>query len=255
MRQYLAGIDQANVIWRKYPELQIDFGLYSFWSYSNVSWRECCRHCRNILVDSGAHSFQHGAKTDFNAFVERYTRFIRANTKQPRIDGFFELDVDVVIGTERVNEIRKELDKVSDKIIPVWHPCRGIDEWYHLLETYRNRRVAVTAFLDEIYDNQFNLFINAAHKYNCRVHLLGCTKYNILKRLNLHKDDSFDSASWRLGATFGSLIVPQGDSLTAVAINNDIFKGLSPVQPLLEINMLSALEMQKRYKELDKHVY
>ena len=43
------------------------------------------------------------------------------------------MDVDNIIGYEKVLELRKILLEATDKIIPVWHKNRGIDEFKKML--------------------------------------------------------------------------------------------------------------------------
>ena len=73
-----------------------------------------------ILIDSGAHSFQKGAKVDWDRYTKEYADFIKRFDSNNAI-GYFEMDVDNIIGYQKVLELRKVLELVSDKIIPVWH--------------------------------------------------------------------------------------------------------------------------------------
>ena len=63
-----------------------------------------------------------------------------------------------------------------------------------------------------IYDHQYNLFINTAHYYGCNIHILGMTRFGLINQLNLGKDDSFDSSSWKQGGIFGKLTAPSYDN-------------------------------------------
>lgn len=76
-----------------------------------------------ILIDSGAHSFQFGKKVDWLKYTQEYAEFIK-NYDKPNVIGYFEMDIDNIIGYGKVLELRKILEKVSNKIIPVWHPNR-----------------------------------------------------------------------------------------------------------------------------------
>lgn len=83
---------------------------------------------KEILIDSGAHSFQKGTKVDWIEYTKQYAEFIKDFDK-PNVIGYFEMDIDNIIGYDKVLELRKILEKVSNKIIPVWHKNRGIDEF------------------------------------------------------------------------------------------------------------------------------
>lgn len=153
-----------------------------------------------MLVDSGAHSFQKGKKVNWEEYTERYADFIR-KYDSPKIIGFFEMDVDNIIGYANVIKLRKILTAASDKIIPVWHKNRGIDNFKRMCEEYAGRVVAITGFRNEdIRDEQYPMFLKEAKKHNCKVHCLGMTRREILERVPF---DYTDSATWILQSTYG----------------------------------------------------
>ena len=155
-----------------------------------------------ILVDSGAHSFQKGIKVDFGAFTKRYADFIR-RFDRPNVLGYFEMDVDNVLGYEAVLELRKILTGISDKIIPVWHPNRGLSDFYSMCKEYAGRIVAITGFKGmEIQDEQYVNFVKTAKRFGCKVHCLGMTRRKILDAVPF---DFVDSSSWAQHAIRGRI--------------------------------------------------
>ena len=155
-----------------------------------------------ILIDSGAHSFQKGKKVDWDEYTEQYAEFIKKFDK-PNVIGYFEMDVDNIIGYNKVLELRKKLEKVSNKIIPVWHKNRGIKEYKKMCQDYAEKIIAITGFKNEdIKDEQYLMFLKYAKKYNCRVHCLGMTRKKILDKVPF---DYVDSSSWKQGALFGRI--------------------------------------------------
>ena len=78
-----------------------------------------------FLLDSGGFSFMQGkAAVDWDAYIEEYAQFI--NTY--KIDLFFELDIDSVVGLKEVEKLRAKLERLTGKQpIPVWHKSRGKD--------------------------------------------------------------------------------------------------------------------------------
>ena len=71
-------------------------------------------------------------------------------------------------------EYRKILESVSDKIIPVWHNNRGVEDFIEMCKKYKGKKIAITGFANnDIKDSQYSLFINTAHKYGCKIHILG----------------------------------------------------------------------------------
>lgn len=155
-----------------------------------------------ILIDSGAHSFQKGKKVDWVEYTKQYAEFIK-KFDEPKVIGYFEMDVDNIIGYEKVLELRKILESVSDKIIPVWHKNRGIEDFKNMCKQYSGKIIAITGFKNEdIKDHQYMMFLKYAKKYNCKVHCLGMTRRKILDQIPF---DYVDSSSWRQDAIYGKI--------------------------------------------------
>ena len=106
-----------------------------------------------IMIDSGAHSFQKGKKVDWEKYTLEYAEFIK-KYDLPKIIGYFEMDVDNIIGYEKVLELRRILERVSDKIIPVWHKNRGIQDYIDMCQKYQNKIIAITGFKNEDIQDQ-----------------------------------------------------------------------------------------------------
>lgn len=155
-----------------------------------------------ILIDSGAHSFQKGAKVDWDRYTKEYADFIKRFDNNTVI-GYFEMDVDNIIGYQKVLELRKVLELVSDKIIPVWHKNRGLDEYKKMCKDYAGKIVAITGFKNEdIKDEQYLMFLKYAKKYNCKLHCLGMTRRKILDQVPF---DYVDSSSWVQNSVYGRI--------------------------------------------------
>jgi hypothetical protein len=153
-----------------------------------------------ILIDSGAHSFQKGKKVEWESYTRRYADFIKSFDR-PNVLGYFEMDVDNVIGYEKVLYLRKILESVSDKIIPVWHKNRGIDDFKKMCSDYSGKIIAITGFKNEdIRDEQYLMFLKYAHRHGCKVHCLGMTRKAVLDAVPF---DYVDSSSWRQDSRLG----------------------------------------------------
>jgi len=253
MQMYLAGMEnQANMINYK----DCEFGLMSFFYLKNNQdkFNKSSEHINHILIDSGAHSFQHGVVVDWEAYTRDFADFIKRNTDNPKIEGFFEMDVDNVIGYERVLQLRKILEEVSDKIIPVWHNSRGIADYIEMCKKYAGKRISITGFKDgDITEGQYNLFVNTAHKYGCKIHILGMTRPELIKTLNLGKDDSFDSSSWIMAGAYGALMMnPKRDEKFMLESLGRV-PGL-PASRYHTINYVCYRKMQEYYKDIDRSV-
>lgn len=146
-----------------------------------------------IYVDSGAHSFQKGIKVKWDKYIKDYCEFIKMFDR-PNVLGFFELDIDKIIGLDKVLEIRKQLLNVNHKIIPVWHKNRGIEDYKKMCQEYSGKIVAISGFKNEdIRDEDFPYFVSVAKKYGTKIHCLGMGREKIMKQNNFY---SVDCASW-----------------------------------------------------------
>lgn len=155
----------------------------------------------DFLLDSGAFTFMsgNGKETNWDDYVERYATFIKRN----KIQKYFELDIDVVVGYDRVKEIRKKLEKLAGiPCIPVWHISRGLDEYKRMCDEYNY--VAIGGIVSgEIKKDKYPAFpalISEAHKRGAKVHGLGFTALDWLKICHF---DSVDSTAWTTGNRFG----------------------------------------------------
>jgi hypothetical protein len=159
-------------------------------------------HSELILIDSGAHTFQFGTKVDFDAFCRNYADFIKKFDNN-KVLGYFELDIENIVGMDKVLEYRKILEDVTDKIIPVWHKGRGINNYEEMLEQYRGKVIAIGGFKGtDIRDDQYLMFLKKAKRYNCKVHCLGMTRSKVLDKVPF---DFTDSASWLNWSIYGTI--------------------------------------------------
>ena len=140
------------------------------------------------------------AKKSFFAYTDRYIEFIK-DYDRPNVVGYFEMDVDKVIGLDKVNELRRRLERVTDKIIPVWHRGRGIENFKEMCRTHEGRVVAITGFMNEdIKDDQYLMFLKYARDCGCRVHCLGMTRKKVLDKVPF---DYTDSSTWLQRVLYG----------------------------------------------------
>lgn len=182
--------------------------LWNLMSYyalrSDVKFAEKIRDCsRLVLIDSGAHSFQKGKKVKWEDYTREYAAFIR-EFDRANVVGYFEMDVDNIIGYERVLDLRKILEResgVPEKIIPVWHKNRGIRDFESMCREHAGRVIAIPGFrADEIKNEQFAMFVKKAREYDCKVHCLGMTRAEVLNKVPF---DYVDSSSWAQSAIHG----------------------------------------------------
>lgn len=202
MKIFLSALENGNN--EKILERHLLYNLMSY--YYIKGKRKLAEEIRDkselIMIDSGAHSFQKGTKVNWVEYTKQYAEFIK-EFDRPNVVGYFEMDVDNIIGYDKVLELRKILESVSDKIIPVWHKNRGLDEFKKMCQDYAGKVVAITGFKNEdIKDDQYLMFLKYARKYKCKVHCLGMTRKKILDKVPF---DYVDSSSWRQEGIYGRI--------------------------------------------------
>ena len=246
MKVFLSGLESSeeNII-KKYikDNKKIDYALTSYFYCRNKTnfINNLKLFANEILVDSGAHSFQKGKKVDWVEYTKKYAEWIEQNDCD-KILGYFEMDVDNIIGYENVLELRKMLESVTNKIIPVWHKNRGIKEFKKMCKDYQGKIIAITGFKNEdIQDNQYIMFLKYAKKYNCKVHCLGMTRTKILNKIPF---DFVDSSTWKQAGNFGEVSIFKNGEMK----RSKQYKGKYKTKELDLLNFEEFVKMQIYYK-------
>lgn len=184
--------------------------LESFF-YADEDTERLIPHFGDFLLDSGAFTFMQGkgGSPNWDEYIERYAYFINRN----KVQKYFELDIDVVVGYDRVKQFRSKLEKLTNKpCIPVWHLSRGLDEYKRMCDEYGY--VAIGGIVSgEIRKEKYGAFpalISEAHKRGAKVHGLGFTALDWLKTCHF---DSVDSTAWTTGNRFGFLYYFDGKTM------------------------------------------
>lgn len=163
-----------------------------------------------VFIDSGAHTFLANMdnwvdKPDsfWQEYLENYTNFIRKN--KDFIFACADLDIDDLVGTEKVDQWRKEyfepLEEEGVQVCYIWHSIRGEQGWEDMCRKYSYTGFSMmndsTATVPKLMKR-----INVAKKYNTRVHGMALTKTEILVRVPFF---SADSTTWLVGQQYGEL--------------------------------------------------
>ena len=151
-----------------------------------------------ILIDSGAHTFHTAKNENFYEYTKNYADFIK-ETDSPNVVGYFEMDIDNRIGYKNVLKLRRVIEEVTDKVIPVWHKNRGFKNFEKMCRNYNYVSISCLP-IEGIPDKDLHKFVDVAHDNNCKIHGLGGTRQYILDNVPF---DSVDSASWLFSAVNG----------------------------------------------------
>lgn len=219
MRYYLAGGGGEEQIMRCYlvnpstrkyvfDDISIeDCNILESFIYirKNEKFMELINLCKSFLLDSGAFTFlkqSHQNDIDWDEYVEDYGKFINKYD----VKNFFELDIDTIVGLKEVERLRERLEKITNKkCIPVWHKNRGTDYFLKMCDEYPYVAlggIAIKEIPTKRFETLFPWFINEAHKRGTKIHGLGYTSIQGMKK---YKFDSVDSTRWLHGNIGGYL--------------------------------------------------
>ena len=169
----------------------------------------------NILIDSGLYSFWNTLKNkltdeNINKYCEEYKKFIKETCDLKQIKGYFELDLDLIDKDYYmfVKPIQKTLLDITDKIILIAQKKRTIEDIIEMCK--QNIKCVAIPFSSDIERQYFDymLITDIAHKYNKRVHLLGCADQNYLNDV-----EQSDSSTWARASAFGEQNIMVGNEL------------------------------------------
>lgn len=201
MKIFLA---ESGGLWEAYfsaKEFANAYILQSFYYADSFTEQYIIPNAADFLLDSGAFTFMENAKirVDWNEYVERYADFINRN----KIQKFFELDIDSVVGYDTVKQLRAKLERLTGRqSIPVWHSTRGIEDFKRSCDEYDY--VALGGIVGKEWKKDAEKFIpwfiSEAHKRGAKIHGLGFTKLTLLPKFHF---DSVDSTAWTTGNRFG----------------------------------------------------
>lgn len=190
----------------------IDISILESFAYVDEYIEKMIPFLENFLLDSGAFTYMNGSdssKINWYEYIERYADFINKN----KVEKFIEVDIDSIVGYEKVKELRKLLIQKTNKLpIPVWHKSRGKDEFIKMAEEFPYIALGGIAIktIKRTEYKFFPWFIDIAHKNNTKIHGLGLTNMEAIKK---YKFDSVDSSSWTCGNRFGMVYKFTGDGI------------------------------------------
>ena len=153
---------------------------------------------KRILIDSGAHTFHTAKNENFYDYTKTYAEFIKKQDTA-NVVGYFEMDIDNRIGFKNVLKLRKLIEEVTDKVIPVWHKNRGFKNFEKMCRNYNYVSISCLP-IEGIPDKDLHNFVRVAHDNDCLIHGLGGTRRYILDHVAF---DSVDSATWLFSAVNG----------------------------------------------------
>lgn len=244
MEVYLAGGEST---FKKYlRESIVESGLLkhanilrSYYYMDSFIEEQIIPNCRNYMTDSGAFTFfkQDTSRVDWGQWLKEYADYIIRNG----IDLFFELDIDTIVGYQKVKEYRRMLERAVGKpCIPVWHKNRGKEEFIRMCKEYDYVALGGLTEKGKSRNKYFPWFIDTAHKHGAKIHALGFTS---MKELPLYHFDSVDSSSWTYGNRYGR--VHHFDGRTLIMLHRPENQRISNHKDLAVYNFNEWVKFQR----------
>ena len=197
MDLYLAG----NIYDEKWRILE-DIPILESFCYITPKAEKRIPFIKKLLLDSGAFTFFSGSgEVTWEEYIDKYADFIN----RFNIEKFLELDIDSLVGFDKVIQFRNRLERATGKQpIPVWHISRGIQQFKRDSSEYPYVALGGIASGEwsQKAKEQFPWFIAEAHKRGAKIHGLG---YTSLTGLSKYHFDSVDSTAWVSGNKFGHI--------------------------------------------------
>lgn len=212
MDLYLAGTESRVKMFRDTVKENIFSGtkiLQSFYYCNEFTEQVIIPSVDKFMLDSGAFTFfgTGGKDINWDEWVVKYADFINRN----KVDLFFELDIDAIVGYDKVKYYRRKLESLTGKpCIPVWHKNRGKEDFIQMCKDYDYVALGGLTEKGKERNKFFPWFIDTAHKHGAKIHGLGFTSLN---ELPLYHFDSVDSTSWTAGNRFGIIYAFDGKTM------------------------------------------
>lgn len=210
MEKHVAGVREF-LNEKQMPPPKIDIDILLSFMYPNEDVIRLIPCFRNFFLDSGAFTFAQGKRhQNFEEYTERYIEFV----KKYKIQNFLEMDIDGIIGYEKVKELRKKIERgVGRQCIPVWHINRGKQEFLNMCDEYKYVAIGgIPRNAPEMW-RYFPWFIKQAHMRGAKIHGLGFTSFDGLKKYHF---DSVDSSAWTVGNRFGCALLLEGGRIKRI---------------------------------------
>lgn len=217
----------AESHYKKLLDMGVKNIMFSFWSIREKGeenfWevlREVKKQGCTIMIDSGAHSFftstginirtfgKRKTKIDvsIDQYVKEYIDWLKKAVGMKLIDYYVELDVDKIVGIEKVKAWREEMKANGLNPLLVWHDSMTRTEWEEMCKN--NKYVCLADVFNT--PHKVPVMIDIAKKYKTKVHGFALTQLDLLTKVPLY---SVDSTTWLSGSRYGLTFVFRSNKL------------------------------------------
>lgn len=222
MKLYFAAMETAHSYgYNEFLETDNVFGSYyylkkveSMFNGTQARPLNAKTHKGIITIDSGAHSFfgftgqsvvntnnnKKGEMPDPQEYFDRYLAWIEANYENA--DYFVELDLQDIVGTEKIWEWREQYkkSKVFDKIITVHHSSDDHKHFTDLLKYTESKYIGLEGLRGGEIKLPYMKCLKEAYDAKVKVHGFALTNQKITSKYPFY---SVDSSSWTAVNRYG----------------------------------------------------
>lgn len=240
MKVYLAGYETMRNGFK--VDLPTNYHLFLTYFYAPQTIKalqhlHTIGHSGLITIDSGAHSFfgvlgmsvtsnSHTSKKskkdlpDPDTYFSKYLEW--AKHYSPMFDYFCELDLQQIIGLEKIKGFRKRISSagIGKQVICVHHRGDTWKDFEELCETSESKYIALEGVKAGYDMLNYNKYLQHAYKRGVRVHGFAFTRFQLLKDFPFY---SVDSSSWTMGSRYGALKFWDGQNLRTAMSNQNHF--------------------------------
>lgn len=283
MKIYLAGCEQSDSFQITKRGI-VENAFYSYYHIRNKNMNtliEGRKHIKNIIIDSGAHTFFSEAdnglavsghkkksktvETPFEYF-SKYKAWIKQYYEY--FDYYVELDIGEIVGQQTILGWREQLksEGLYDKCITCYHPnIMTRTDFVAMLKDSQSRYIGIEGIRPGRPMIDYSSLISKAYSEGVKVHGFAMVKKDIMERFPFY---SVDSSSWKAGNMYGIGYVKKGNGTVAIKFNykpkeilylinqtENITEAFSRDNKLLQRNKIMELavygyaELQKYYTE------
>lgn len=217
MKVYLAGADFVLHSWHYIPREEASlFGTFFTAEYANKLLEKTSAKIRPglITIDSGTFTFLHSSgiscvsgksKTNLpqiDAYVQNYFDWVEK--VYDRIDYFVELDVQEIVGLDKVKKWREEWKRrgLYDKCITCYHSVDTWRDFEEMIDTSQSRYVALEGAKGRSFRLPLKKCIKYCYERDVKVHGFAMTNSTILEDCPFY---SVDSSTWSMGVRYGAV--------------------------------------------------
>lgn len=253
MKVYLAGAETCYAGYGFIPRDEASiFSTYFYRDQATKLLEKTSADVRTglITIDSGAHSFFHAAgfscvagqsknakNVSPDEYIEGYFRWVEM--VYDRIDYFVELDLQDIVGLDKVKQWRQEWKRrgLFDKCITVMHSCDTWRDFEELVDTSESRYIGLEGYRQKKLRLPLMKCAQYCYDRQVKTHCFAMTSSKIMRDYPFY---SVDSSTWTTAQRYGMVQVFDKGEMKSYRRDEQLHKR-AIVPPALGVNIRGNL--------------